>query len=210
MDLTRLAPESAERWIAAQANIWHVPVTGLPLDQAQARLNEEIVRRRTESQRKVAIETAWRSAPFLLAGAIFLLLELLGWRRVRARIYLFQMALLAAALALAFWLFPSGLTWIHNEAHRPWAFIGFYVAAALAGFAVFQFRRVVNLLWFVAVAVWLFAYFGPRLFADQTRIACRPHFFSDRGCDQGRGMARAFRQTGVVPLRFAAPRALRR
>src|SRR2546423_5796881 len=161
MDLTRLAPEAAQRWIAGQVDAWRVPVAGLPLDQAQARLNDEIVRRRTEGQREVAIETAWRSAPFLLAGAFFLLLELFGWQRLRPGALLLHIPLLAAGVALAFWLFPSGLTWIHDEAHRPLAFIGFYAAAALTGFLILRFRRVADLLWFVALAIWLFAYFGP-------------------------------------------------
>src|SRR4051812_8949743 len=38
MDLTRLTPDAVERWIAAQAQAWRVPVDGLPSDQAQARL----------------------------------------------------------------------------------------------------------------------------------------------------------------------------
>jgi hypothetical protein len=161
MNLTRLAPEAAERWIAAQANVGRVPVAGLSLDQAQARLNEEIVRRRTEGQRTVATETAWRSAPFLLAAALFLLVELRGWQRERLRVWSLQIALVACALAVAFWLFPSGLTWIHDDTHRPLAFVGFYAAAALVGFVVLRFHRIADLLWFVALAVWLFAYFGP-------------------------------------------------
>src|SRR5205814_4648345 len=64
MDLTRLAPDAAGRWLAAQANVWRLPIAGLPMDQAQARLNEEIILRRTDGQRRTAVETAWRSAPF--------------------------------------------------------------------------------------------------------------------------------------------------
>jgi hypothetical protein len=168
MDLTRLAPDAAERWLAAQANVWRVPVADLAMDQAQARLNEEIVRRRTDGQRRTAVETAWRSAPFLLVAALFLLGELLGWRVQPIRVLFLQIALVATTLALAFWLFPAGLTWIHDETHRPLAFIAFYVLAALGGYAFARLRdvnsprmRIVDLLWFVAVTLWLFAYFGP-------------------------------------------------
>ena len=168
MDLTRLAPETADQWLAAQANVWRVPVAGLPMDQAQQRLNREVVRRRTEGQRRTAIQTAWRSAPFLLATALFLLAELFGWRRATAPLCLLQITLLVATLAIAFWLFPGGLTWIHDETHRPFAFIAFYLVAALCGFALVRQRnidswrmRIVDILWIVAVAVWLFAYFGP-------------------------------------------------
>ncbi|MFN2621717.1 MAG: alkaline phosphatase family protein [Chthoniobacterales bacterium] len=168
MDLTRLVPDAAERWLAAQANVWRVPIAGLPLDQAQARLNEEIVRRRTDGQRRTAVETAWRSAPFLAVAALFLLAELLSWQRQPIRVLLLQIALVAVTLALAFWLFPAGLTWIHDETHRPLAFIAFYVLAALGGFAFARLRnvdssrmRILEVLWFVAVTVWLFAYFGP-------------------------------------------------
>src|SRR6476660_4843270 len=168
LDLTQLAPESAEQWLAAQANVWRVPTAGLPLDQAQERLNREVVRRRTEGQRRTAIDTAWRSAPFLLLAALFLLEELCGWRREPVRVYLLQITLVGAALAIAFWLFPAGLTWIHDETHRPLAFSAFYLLAALCGFALFRRRdidtgrtRIVDILWIVAVAVWLFAYFGP-------------------------------------------------
>src|ERR1041385_279439 len=80
MDLTRLSPEFAERWLTAQARAWRIPISGLPMDQAQARLNAEIVRRRSEGHRQTAIQTAWRAAPFLLAAALFLLGELRGWR----------------------------------------------------------------------------------------------------------------------------------
>jgi len=161
MDLTRLAPEPAERWLSAQANAWRVPVVGLPMDQVQARLNGQIIQHRTEGQRRAAVGTAWRSAPFLLAAALFLLGELRGWRREPRRGLLLQLITLAVTLAIAFWLFPAGLTWIHNEAHRPLAFIAFYVGTAIVAFVVFRYRRLTDILWFVGVAVWLFTYFGP-------------------------------------------------
>ncbi|HZE57977.1 MAG TPA: alkaline phosphatase family protein [Chthoniobacterales bacterium] len=161
MDLTRLAPDAAERWLAAQANVWRVPIAGLPMDQAQARLNEEIVLRRTDGQRRTAVETAWRSAPFLLVAALFLLGELRSWRR-EPRDYLFvQLTLLAVTLALAFWLFPTGLNWIHDVTHRPLAYVTFYAGSALVAYLGFRYRSVVDLLWVAGVAVWLLAYFGP-------------------------------------------------
>jgi hypothetical protein len=210
MDLTRLAPEAADRWLSEQAKVWRVQVAGLPLDQAQARLNEEIVQRRTAGRYSVALDVAWRSAPFILAAAFFLLGELRVRPREGGRIRLVQIALFALGLALvligingagwilaaaaflrclksfgltttlwilpavtalgtlAFWLFPAGLTWIHDEAHRPLAFIGFYVAAAGCGFVFARLcqtaswrSQALDVLWVVAVAVWLLAYFGP-------------------------------------------------
>jgi len=161
MDLTRLAPESADRWLAAQAREWRVPIAGLPMDQAQARLNEDIVRRRTEGRRQSAIQTAWRSAPFLLAAALFLLGELRGWRRELRRGLLVQLILLAITLALAFWLFPTGLMWIHDVSHRPLGYIAFYGGSAIVAWVGFRYRNVVDLLWVAGVAVWLLAYFGP-------------------------------------------------
>lgn len=161
LDLTRLAPDVAERWLTGQANAWRVPVAGRPMDQAQARLNEEIVRRRTQGQRRTAVETAWRSAPFLFAAAFFLLGELRGWRREPVRTRLPQIISAAMTLTLAFWVFPAGLIWIQDEANRPLGYAGFYAAAGVAGFLIFRSRRIVDLLWSAGVAVWLFAYFGP-------------------------------------------------
>jgi hypothetical protein len=208
MDLTRLAPDAAERWLTAQGNAWRVPVAGL--DQAQARLNAEILQRRTAGRRDAALDVAWRSAPFVVAGAFFLIAELRSRGRERSHSRFLQIALLALGLALvlfgiswagwilvaatflqylekfgfaralwilpalaavgalAFWLFPAALTWIHDEAHRPLAFIGFYVGAAACGLAFVRLRqiaswrmRIVDVLWIVAVALWLLAYFGP-------------------------------------------------
>ena len=168
MDLTRLAPDAAQQWLAAQANVWRVSIAGLPSDQAQARLNQEVVRRRTEGQRQTAIDTAWRSSPFLLTAALFVIGELFGWRREPVRTRVLQIAVLIVTLALAFWVFPAGLTWIHDETHRPIAFVAFYVVAAGCGYAFARRRKVdsprmqlLEVIWFVAVTVWLFAYFGP-------------------------------------------------
>jgi len=161
MDLTRLEPETAQRWLAAQANAWRVPIAGLPMDRAQARLNAEIAQRRTEGLRRTAIETAWRSAPFLLAAALFLLGELRGWRREPKHGLFVQLVVLAMTLALAFWLFPIGLTWIHDVSHRPLGYIAFYAGSAIVAWFGFRYRNVVDLLWVAGVAVWLLAYFGP-------------------------------------------------
>jgi hypothetical protein len=161
MDLTRLAPETAERWLAAQADAWRIPIAGLPLDEAQARVNAEINQRRTEGQRRTAVETAWRSAPFLLAAALFLLGELRSWRSRLIRGLFLELTLLVLTLALAFWLFPIGLTWIHDATHRPLAFVAFYAVSAIVAYVFFHYRRLVDILWFVGVAVWLLVYFGP-------------------------------------------------
>ena len=161
MDLTSLPPETAERWLAAQAKAWRIPIAGLNSDQAQARLNEEIVGRRTEGHHQIAAETAWRSAPFLLAAALFLLGELRGWRREPILSLILQVILLAATLTLAFWLFPAGLTWIQDISHRPLGYTSFYAASAVVAWFGFRYRSVVDLLWVAGVAVWLLAYFGP-------------------------------------------------
>ena len=210
MDLTRLAPDAAERWLSEQAKLWRVKIAGLPLDQAQARLNEEIAQRRTVGRHSNALDVAWQSAPFLLAAAFFLLGELRVRAREAGRMRLLQIAVFALGLALvligvngagwilvgaaflrclenlgltttlwilpavaalgalAFWLFPAGLTWIHDETHRPIAFIGFYVAAAACGLGFARLRQTasgriqaLDVLWVVGVAVWLLAYFGP-------------------------------------------------
>jgi hypothetical protein len=210
MDLIRLAPDAADHWLSEQAKVWRVPIAGLPLNQAQARLNAEIAQRRTAGRHSAALEVAWRGAPFILAAAFFLLGELRVRSRDGGRIRLLQIALFALGLALlligingagwilvvaaflrclesfglsttlwilpavaalgalAFWLFPAGVTWIHDETHRPLAFIGFYVAAAGCGFVLTRVRQTaswrmqtLDVLWVVAAAVWLFAYFGP-------------------------------------------------
>ncbi|MFL6519375.1 MAG: alkaline phosphatase family protein [Chthoniobacterales bacterium] len=210
MDLTRLTPDAAERWLSEQAKLWRVKIAGLPLDQAQARLNTEVAQRRTAGRRNTALQVAWTSAPFLLAAALFLIAELRPGRHERSRARLFQLALFVLSLALvligvngagwivvvavllrcveslgvkrtlwvlpgvaalgalAFWLLPAGLTWLHDEAHRPLAFTAFYLAAATCGLAFVRFAEVesrrmqiLNVLWIIAVAVWLLAYFGP-------------------------------------------------
>ena len=211
VDLTRLDPNAVARWIEAQARAWRIPVDGLPTDQAQARLNQELVQRRTEGRRNTALEVAWRCAPFLLAGALFLIAELRPRRPERNRARFLQIALFAIGLALVwmnvrgagwilvaatflrclesfwvarmllllpalaalgalgFWLFPAGLTWLHDDTHRPLAFIGFYIAATACGFALVHLCRqteakraqLLDVLWIVAISVWLLAYFGP-------------------------------------------------
>ncbi|MEY2502572.1 MAG: ethanolamine phosphate transferase 3 subunit [Verrucomicrobiota bacterium] len=161
MDLTRLAPETAERWLAAQANAWRIPIAAVPMDQAQARLNEEIVRRRTEGHRQIAIQIAWRTAPFLLIAALFLVAELHGWRPEPRRAIFLELTLLAVTLALGFWLFPAGLTWIHYVTHRPPGYVAFYAGSALIAYVGFRYRNVADILWVAGVAVWLLAYFGP-------------------------------------------------
>lgn len=211
LDLTRLAPEAEERWLAAQARSWRVPIAGLPLSAAQARLNQEIIQRSTEAQNATAREIAWQSAPFWLAAGLFLVGEIQpGKGREKSRGRLLQIALFAIGLALvsmkltwsawvfaaaalvwlagllaigqtfaalaalallgaaAFWLFPAGLSWIQDEAHRPLAFIAFYLAAAGCGIAWSRLHpasswrhSLLDALWAVALAVWLLMYFGP-------------------------------------------------
>jgi hypothetical protein len=112
MDLTRLAPDLTESWLAAQAKSWGVPVPDLPLDQAQARLNEEIVRHRTADQRGAALDATVRSLPFWIAAAFFLLGELgIGRGTGRTRTEFLQIALFAFGLALA-WMGIAVAGWI--------------------------------------------------------------------------------------------------
>jgi type I phosphodiesterase/nucleotide pyrophosphatase len=173
LDLTLTPPDMAERWLAAQAKSWGIPIDGLPLNEAQGRLNQEIVQRSTEGRHALALETAWRSAPFWLAAALFLIGELVAGKEPgKSRGRFRQIALLVSGLAsfaaATFWLFPSGLRWIHDETHRPLAFIAFYLAAAGCGFGWNRARQVkawrgasVDVLWIVALAIWLLSYFGP-------------------------------------------------
>ena len=171
MDLTRLDPSAAEQWLNAQSKIFRVPIAGLPPDQAQARLNEQIAQRRTQGQRAAAIETVWRAAPFWFAAALFLIWELRSERREKKQwVVEIALALVGITLfgAIAFWLFPAGLTWIHDRANRPVGYITFYGTAALIGFFWsrrhgFGSSRSVwsDTLWVIGLAVWLLAYFGP-------------------------------------------------
>jgi hypothetical protein len=172
MDLTRANREVAQRWLTEQAKVLHLPPTELPMDQMQQRLNEEIARGRVEGRRNEAIGAAWRSAPFWFVGVLFLLAESCMFRceKIGSWFRLLLIGLLGAALfsLLAFWLFPAGLTWLHDDAHRPVAFIAFYLLAAIVGLVwsrrskTESWRSVsLNLLWTIALAVWLLAYFGP-------------------------------------------------
>ena len=211
LDLTQLPDDLRKRWLATQADAWRVPIAGLALEAAQARLNEEIIHRNEDLERASAFQTAWRSAPFWLAGALFLMAQLRHRQGDRAsRRRFFQVALVALGLALVsmgitgaawlitaaafvycleqlgprtallgllgivvfgaflFWVFPAGLTWIHDEIHRAVAYIVFYLAAIAVGLVrarsvALQSRRdrLLEILWTIGIAVWLFAYFGP-------------------------------------------------
>jgi hypothetical protein len=171
MDLTRLEPDAARQWLIEQSKVLGLPAAQVPLDQAQLRLNEEIARGRVEGRRSAAIDAAWRCVPFWFAAALFLIGETRSRPRQGPGAWLrVVLGLLAAGVfgLIAFWLFPAGLTWLHDEAHRPLAFVAFYLAAAAIGFVWSRGRgseswQAVSLdtLWFVALAVWLLAYFGP-------------------------------------------------
>lgn len=221
-DLTRLAPDPTERWLGAQARILGLPVTGLPVDQAQAQLNEQIVRHRTSDQRGGALDAIWRTLPFWIAAALFLISELSTRRRIDRRPAQFlQVALCAFGLALVwmgipwagwilavaafvrlcdrfglarsaallfalgvfgvavFWLLPAGLSWIHDDGHRPLGFTAFYTVAAAFGLALARWRgldswrtAVPEVLWVIGISVWLLGYFGP-LGYSLTRHASR-------------------------------------
>jgi Type I phosphodiesterase / nucleotide pyrophosphatase len=173
MDLTRLEPDTARQWLTEQSKILHLPAAQLPMDQAQLRLNEEISRGRIEGRRIAAVDAAWRSAPFWFAAALFLIAETRSRKSERPRNWFVHvsLALLAAGVfgVITFWLFPAGLTWLHDDVHRPLAFIAFYTAAAAIGFfwsragrGSKSWRAVsLDMLWMVALAVWLLTYFGP-------------------------------------------------
>jgi hypothetical protein len=172
MDLTRLDPDAARQWLMEQGKVLRLSAAELPLDQAELRLNEEIARGRIQGQRIAAKEAAWRSAPFWFVAALFLIGEMRSGPRQGARPWFLRVAiaLVAAGLfgAIGFWLFPAGLTWLHDEAHRPIAFIAFYGFAAAVGFVWSRGRGSkswqsisLDMLWIIALAVWLLAYFGP-------------------------------------------------
>lgn len=161
LDLTRLESQTAAHWLDAQAGAWGISISGLPLDQAQARLNGEIVRRRSAGQQQIAIQSAWRSAPFLLAAALFLLGEMRGWRFNPRASLAAELIVAAVTLALAFWVFPMGLTWIQDLAHRPLGYVAFYAGSALVAWFAFRYRNTGDLLWAAGAAVWLLGYFGP-------------------------------------------------
>ena len=172
MDLTKLDPNAARQWLIEQSKILRLPAAQLPLDQAESRLNEEISRGRIEGRRSAAVDAAWRSAPFWFAAALFLIAEMRSRKSEKRRNWFVHgtLALLAAGVfgVTAFWLFPAGLTWLHDDVHRPLAFVAFYLAAAAIGFIWSRGRgseswRAVSLdmLWATALAVWLLAYFGP-------------------------------------------------
>jgi len=212
LDLTRLAPDAREKWLAAQASVWRVPIAGLPWEAAQAHLNEHITRQRTEGQRAAALDALRRSLPFWLAVALFLIGELPTKNRPegKRRALFLQIALFAAGLALismgiawagwviviamfirclerfglalslallfgsallgaaTFWFFPAGLSWIHDGAHRPLAFIAFYATALGCGFVLARTRganswrtTVADMLWVLGIFIWLLGYFGP-------------------------------------------------
>jgi hypothetical protein len=172
VDLTRLEPDAARQWLIEQSKVLRLPAAQLPLDLTQLRLNEEIARGRIQGRRTAAVEMAWHSAPFWFAAALLLIHETRRKARDRPWEWFIHvtLALLAAGVfgLIAFWLFPAGLAWLHDEIHRPLAFVAFYGAAAAIGFVSSRGRaskswRAVSLdmLWTTAVAVWLLAYFGP-------------------------------------------------
>ena len=182
------------------------------MNAAQAQLNAYIMQQRTEGQRATALDVLWRSLPFWLAAAFFLISELpLKDRQERRRrtfplqiaLFAFGLALVSMGIAVAgwliatatfirgverfgivnsagwltalallgvavFWFFPAGLSWIHDDSHRPIAFVSFYAIAFALGLALARFRgakswqeQTTDILWTVGVAVWLLGYFGP-------------------------------------------------
>jgi Type I phosphodiesterase / nucleotide pyrophosphatase len=77
-------------------------------------------------------------------------------------------ALLIPTLILGLWVLPSRLKWISHPVHRPLAFSIFYGVAVAAGLVWYVWRGTPNwrryaerALWLLAIAVWLFGYFGP-------------------------------------------------
>src|SRR5204862_2100142 len=51
--------------------------------------------------------------------------------------WLVALAMLGGAV---FWLFPTGLPWIHDQNHRPLGYAAFYAIALVCGLALARFR----------------------------------------------------------------------
>jgi hypothetical protein len=145
LDLTRLAPETGERWLAAQAKVVRVPIEGLPLDQAEARVNEKILRRHTEDQRGAALEALWRSVPFWIATALFLIRELPFRRRSEGKrgqllqiaFFAFGLALVWMGFAFAAWFFAMAAFLRCLERFGPAMSVASLFAVCLLGVAAF-------------------------------------------------------------------------
>jgi Type I phosphodiesterase / nucleotide pyrophosphatase len=148
IDLTRLAPDLTESWLTAQGKSWGVPVAGLPIDQAQARLNEEIVRHRTADQRGAAFAAIWRTLPFWIAAALFLISELpIGRRSGRTRSQFLQIAL---------FVFGLGLVWM-GIAVAGWIIVAATFIRCLERFGLVRsFASLIPLSLLAAAAFWLF------------------------------------------------------
>lgn len=148
MDLTRLAPDALEKWLAAQAGVWRAPIAGLPWDAAQARLNEHITRQRTEGQRAAALDALWRSVPFWLAAALFLIGELPlknrpeGKHQTRAlqiALFAFGFALVSMGIAWAGWIIAAALFIRCLERFGPVLSLALSFTLGLLGAAAFWF-----------------------------------------------------------------------
>ena len=102
-----------------------------------------------------------------LLGALLLCAGHTGMARTSA-----ALCLLAALLALQFWLLPSRAGWFHNMSNQPTGWLLFYPLAALAGI-IFSMasepkswgRRTTDILWTVGIGLWLLSYAGPYKYA---------------------------------------------
>lgn len=109
-DLTLMPDDLREELLSEQARLWRIPHEGISGSELEARLNQHSAGNRQEEQRKQAIATIRRLAPWLLAAALFLLAEL-KLKHAASRpnwLSLAEAAVIGLGLALGLAALPAG------------------------------------------------------------------------------------------------------
>lgn len=75
-DLTLLPDDLREQWLRAQAKAWGVQSADVSTNSLEARLNGHVITNREMEHHLDAVERAYRLAPWILAGALFLISQL--------------------------------------------------------------------------------------------------------------------------------------